>query len=110
MQQIRNIRFQTKRQHIQLKARIQLARLELRQLLNQQKPDATLVSQAIDKAGKLHLQLKKQRILARLKMQAVLTTKQFEVWKQIRARRHARRRRWKKMRRMRRMRRMRNMQ
>lgn len=105
-EQIKQIRYHSMRQVIQLKAKLQLARLDLSQLLSQHKPDQTALEAAIDKAGKLRLSMKKLRILQRIKMQAVLSASQFSQWKQMKAKRR-RNRRMRRMRRMRRLRRMR---
>jgi Spy/CpxP family protein refolding chaperone len=104
-QSIKTIVYQSRRSMITLKAQLQLARLDLSQLLDQHKPDQKAVVTALDKVGALELQMKKKRILMMLKIKALLTPQQATKWRQIQTRRRARRRRmrrrWRKMRRRR---------
>lgn len=106
LSQIRTIVYQSRRSQIALKAQLQLSRLDLRQLLEQHKPNEAKVIAAIDKAGANELALKKSRILMMVRIKAILTPQQAAKWNQIRNRRQMRRRKMRKrMRRMMRQRR-----
>lgn len=106
---IKNIVYKQRRSQITLKANLQLARLDLRQLLDQHKPDETKVIAAVDKAGSYELQLKKSRILMMVRIKSVLTAKQAKQWSEFQRQRRARRRKWRKRRRRRWMKRRRRM-
>ncbi len=90
---IRNIMYTSRRSQIQRKAQLQLARLDLHQLVSKHRPDLKAVSTALDKVGKIELELKKSRVMMMLKMKAVLTRQQAEQLEQFNSRRKARRRR-----------------
>lgn len=97
---IRKIRYESQREMIRARAELQLARLDLRQLTEQHRPDMKKVSAAIDKVGGLEMKLKKSRIMMMLKMKAVLTPEQAakaaELRRQRRARWGGRRGMWKR--------------
>ena len=104
---IKTIVYQARRERIRVRANLQLARLDLRQLLEQHKPNKSTVIASIDKLGKFELLIKKSRILMMLKIKAVLTPKQAakanKFYRRNRWRRRNNRRRfrsWKRRRRM----------
>ena len=103
--QIKTIIYNARRNQITTKAKLQLARLDLRQLLDQHKPSETKVLAAVDKVGAIELQMKKSRILMMLRVKAVLTPQQAAKWQELKRRRRAWRRRRFRHRRFRQMRR-----
>ncbi|GEM_PF-4238229 len=86
---INKLRYDNQRAVIRLRAELQLARLDLRQLTEQHRPDLKQVEALIDKVGRLEIQLKKSRILMMLKMKAVLTPEQAAKVAELRKQRRA---------------------
>lgn len=107
--QIKKIVYQSRRKQITLKANLQLARLDMHQLLSQHKPDEAKVVAAVEKTAGFELAMKKSRILMWVRVKAVLTAKQAAKLARLNARKRARRkrarrafRRWRQKRRWRR--------
>ncbi len=93
-QKIKDILFQSKKEMIMLKAKLQLAKLELQQLLDQYKPDPDKVIKALEKVAQAKLELRKKQMLMMLKIRSVLTPEQFKKYKQVRRKRWQQRRKW----------------
>ena len=102
-QQIKKLMYNSKRYKITLRAKLQLARLDVRQLLEQHRPNIANVSKAIDKVGAIQLALHKHRILNMLKIKALLSpeqAKKLDQWQHHRKHiQMMRRRAWKRGRR-----------
>ena len=73
---IKTLVYNMQRDNIRAKAALQLARLDLKQLLDQHRPDLKKVKAAAEKVGKLEVQRKTSRILMFVKIKAVLTAQQ----------------------------------
>ena len=89
------LRYDLKRKMIRLKAEAELARLDLKQITNQHRPDIAKVTAAVEKLGKLELEIKKSRILMYVQMKSLLSVEQARELKQIWQKRSER---WKKRR------------
>jgi Spy/CpxP family protein refolding chaperone len=89
------LRYDLKRKMIRLKAEAELARLDLKQITNQHRPDLAKVTVAVEKLGKLELEIKKSRILMYVQMKSLLSVEQARELKQIWQKRSER---WKKRR------------
>lgn len=92
--QIKSIMYESRRQQITTQAQLQLARLDLSQLVNQHRPDLKAVSAALDKVGQIELTLKKSRVMMMLRMKALLSKEQADKLQEFNARRAQRRQRW----------------
>ncbi len=92
---IRNIFYQSSKELIMLRARLQIANLELKKLLEQHRPDPKAVMKALENVSAAQLAVRKNRVLMMLKIQSVLTPQQFKKFREIRAMRKQRRR-WKR--------------
>lgn len=90
---IRNIMYSARRTQIQTKAKLQLARLDLHQLVSQHRPNLKAVSTALDKVGAIELTLKKSRVMMMLRIKATLSSQQAEKLEKFNNRRKMRRRR-----------------
>ena len=88
--QIRQLRFDTQKQSIELRARVELAELELRHLMQQDQPQEPAVMQAIENVGEARIAMEKVNVAGMLKTRAMLGT---ETWRQLHQRAAARFRR-----------------
>jgi len=77
-------RLKTQKQAIQLHADLQVARLELRDMMGDGKPDENKVKQQVEKMGELHTSLMLTRVQGRLKMKEILTEEQLGKLKEMR--------------------------
>lgn len=93
---IKSITYAARRTQIGIRAKLQLARLDLQQLLSQHRPDLKTVSAAIDKVGGFQLSLRKSRVMMMLKIKALLSKQQAEKMQAFNRRRKLRRRRLRK--------------
>lgn len=86
-EQMQRIRLEQQRQVIKLRAELQLARLDLGQLLREARPDQAKVIAQVEKLGKIEIELKKVNILSMVKMKSVLTPEQAKKFQELRERR-----------------------
>jgi|GEM_PF-2830816 len=77
-------RLKSQKQAIQLRADLQVARLELRDMMDDSKPDQNKVKQQVEKMGDLRTTLMLTRVQSHLKMKEVLTEEQRVKLKEMR--------------------------
>lgn len=77
--------FATEKKVILIRADLELARLELRQLLEADAPNESEVFRQIDEVGKHQTALKKARMGEKLKIRSILTADQWEQWEDLKA-------------------------
>lgn len=75
-EQIRDIRQENQRRMIPLNARLQEARLDLRQLLEAESPNRTRIDAAIDRMADLRAEAHKARLATHLEVRSLLTEEQ----------------------------------
>ena len=90
--QVKAILYKARRAQISMKAQLQLAKLDMHQLVSQHRPNLKAVSAAIDKVGKMEIAMKKSRIMMMLRVKATLTKQQAEKLGRFNQRRRMRRR------------------
>jgi Spy/CpxP family protein refolding chaperone len=95
--QIKAIILKQRREQIQLRAQLQLARIDMRELLDQHRPDVGKVLQAVENVGKFELALKKSRILMVVQIKAIFTPEQNAQANKMRME-HGKRRAWQRRR------------
>lgn len=81
--QIKEMRFARQKSAIQTRSKIQLAELDLRNLLQAENPDENQVKSKVEEIGKLKTELRLNRVQGRLEVQKVLTAEQKETLKTI---------------------------
>ena len=72
-----------KKEQIRMKADMELAKLDLNQLLMADNPNENEVMKAIDNLGLLKTKMRKAEIKTKLAMQQILTKEQLAKWKEI---------------------------
>ncbi len=77
-------RLKREKEAIRLRADLQLARLELRQLMDDAKPDQNKVKQQVEKMGNLRTTMMLTRVQGQLKMKEVLSAEQLDKMKTLR--------------------------
>lgn len=93
VEQIKKITYESRRQQITIQAQLQLARLDLSQLVSQHRPDLKAVDAALDKVGQLELSMKKNRVMMMLRMKALLSKEQADKLQEFNSHRQMRRQR-----------------
>jgi Spy/CpxP family protein refolding chaperone len=88
---LRQSRLATKRETIELGAKLRILRLELRELLQADQPDQKAVQAKVKEIGELRTKIELARINGRLAARSVLTAEQREKIKELR-KRHLRQR------------------
>lgn len=80
---IKEKQFQTKKEAIELRSKIQIARLELRNFLQSENPDENTIKQKVDKIGELRSNLMFTKAQSRLELKKTLTPEQLEKLKKL---------------------------
>ncbi|MFQ5709229.1 MAG: Spy/CpxP family protein refolding chaperone [bacterium] len=80
---LRNLKSETQKQAIRTKADLEIVRIELHDLLSQDKVDVKAVDARIEKMGELQTKMHKAHIHARLDAQEILTPEQLKKYKEI---------------------------
>ncbi len=86
--QLRDLQFQYRKKQIQLRAKIQLARLETRELFSADKPDRSAIEKNVKAISDLQYQQKLDRIDHLFAVRNILTPDQLKIWKEGMGRRH----------------------
>ncbi len=86
--QLRDLQFQFRKKQIQLRAKIQLARLETRELFSADKPDRSAIEKNVKAISDLQYQQKLDRIDHLFAVRNILTPEQLKIWKDGMGRRH----------------------
>jgi Spy/CpxP family protein refolding chaperone len=81
---IQKKQFQTKKAAIELRSKIQIARLELRELIQSENPDVNTIKQKIEKIGELKSKLRFAKVQSRLEVRNTLTSEQLQKLKGLR--------------------------
>lgn len=69
---LRDGAYKMERDVIKLRADADLARLEVRRLLDQDQPDAEVLGKAIDEAGRIQTQIRKAKLLEQVRVRQIL--------------------------------------
>lgn len=77
-EEIRNLQLNFEKEKIRLKADLKVARLELKELLREDKPVKNEVYRKIEQMGDLRVKLQKNRVDKRLAIKEILTPEQLE--------------------------------
>lgn len=84
-------RFEIEKHFIELSSQIQLADLELRELMNSEKPDMDEIKRKIEKIGRLKSDLHFTKVQGQLEIKNILTSEQLEKLKDLKKKRMKRR-------------------
>ncbi len=82
--EIKAVHFDSQKEVIGLKAELEIAELELRQLMDEDEPDEAEVYRKIDGMGTLKTEIHKKRIANKLAVKSILSEEQEEKLKKIR--------------------------
>jgi Spy/CpxP family protein refolding chaperone len=91
-EKIRDLRTDSQKEMIKLRADLKIARLELEELLSEDRPDRMEIYRKIEEMGDLKVMLQKNRIDERLAMREILTPEQLDKLKTLRHKRGLHRR------------------
>jgi len=80
---MKSVSLAAKKEQIRLKADIQLAKLDLGQLMMADNPNENEVMKAVDNLGSLQSKMKKAEIKRKLTMHQILTKEQLAKWKEM---------------------------
>jgi Spy/CpxP family protein refolding chaperone len=80
---IKTIHLEAKKEEIRLKADIELAELDLKQLMMADTPNQDQILKAVDNLGLLKTKMAKAEIKTKLAMQQILTKEQLAKWKEM---------------------------
>jgi Spy/CpxP family protein refolding chaperone len=75
---IQDIIFQAEKEKVELKYRLESARLELQRLLEVAQPDKKAVFEKLEQIGRLEVELRKNRLGLMLDIRALMTPEQWE--------------------------------
>ena len=81
VESLHNLRYEAMKRHIDLKAAVSTARLDVRHLLHQDAPDEGAVMAAIERAGEASVDLRKSDVSHMLKGRSIIGP---DKWKQVR--------------------------
>lgn len=87
LKKIKNLAYETRKKMISLRAKLDLARLELHRILDNRQSTESMVTSQVDKMGALKTTLKKTRILMLFRIKKLLTPEQEKKLKALRAKR-----------------------
>jgi Spy/CpxP family protein refolding chaperone len=79
--QLRDIRTAMQKNAVQLKSKVSIARIDLRELLTADEPDKGAIEKKLNEIGQLQTNQKLLRINHLLDMRKVLTPEQLKIWK-----------------------------
>ena len=88
---LRETRLETRKEAIELNAKVRILRLELRELLQADQPDQKTVQAKVEEIGKLRTRLEMTRLNGLLAAKSVLTAEQRDKLKELRKERLRRR-------------------
>jgi len=78
LEQIKDMAYESRKEQIALKSKLELARLEERYLVEQDNPDLEAVLEAVEKKGQVETSIAKSRITHELEIRALLGTERIE--------------------------------
>lgn len=84
---LEDIRFSQQRKAVSMRADVQVAEMDLRQLMRAERPDQRAIEAQIDKIADLRATLQKSRVATLLEMRSVLSPEQLKKWRELRTER-----------------------
>ena len=86
--QLKSLRTENRKKMIKLKADMQLAHVELRELMSEKAPNQGKVDRTVEKMNAAHAEMTKIRVMAKLSLNKILTDEQRQKLKEMPKRRH----------------------
>ena len=81
--QVEQIRFEMQKQMVGVRAKMQTARLEMRQLLNADSPDKAAIEKKMSEVAQIGVQIHSLRLNNWFEVNKILTPEQQKVWKGV---------------------------
>ncbi|RMH72222.1 MAG: periplasmic heavy metal sensor [Gemmatimonadetes bacterium] len=82
---LRDLMVDHQKQEIELRSQIEVARLELEELMVADKPNKTAALKKVEEIGNFQTEIRKLDVGFRIEMKTILTPEQLEKWDQMRA-------------------------